>query len=128
MPRIDPPLLLLCPVHLQLKQTTPAPMTASERVNFGKKRTARESFMLSYQVCVCSGTGVGGGSVSWFAACALCRQRPDVVSLPGQGAVWKAMPTQLAMHSSPSFAPLALLPCTLLRAAVGALAAEHRGA
>ena len=38
------------PALLQLKPTTPAPMTASERNSFGKKRVARESFMLSYEV------------------------------------------------------------------------------
>ncbi|KAL4425465.1 hypothetical protein ABPG75_009481 [Micractinium tetrahymenae] len=34
----------------KLKPTTPAPMTASERSQIGKKRSARESFMLSYEV------------------------------------------------------------------------------
>lgn len=38
------------PPCVQLKPATPAPMTASERSTIGKKRTARESFMLSYEV------------------------------------------------------------------------------
>lgn len=42
---------------LQLKPTTPAPMTASERTQIGKKRSARESFMLSYEVRGCGGSG-----------------------------------------------------------------------
>ena len=35
---------------VQLKPTTPAPMTASERATVGRTRLARESFMLSYEV------------------------------------------------------------------------------
>jgi len=45
MPSVSSPL-----AHPQLKPTTPAPMTASERNNIGKKRSARESFMLAYEV------------------------------------------------------------------------------
>ena len=57
------------PLPPQLKPATPAPMTASERSNIGRKRNARESFMLSYEVRR-GGRALGRGAAGAIVASA----------------------------------------------------------
>jgi hypothetical protein len=98
------------PALLQLKPTTPAPMTASERNSFGKKRVARESFMLSYEV----------GRVGWWLTLLDYRCCCSAyVAAPRGEAACASVPPAVSKCECESVSTLC---------AAGALAAEHRGA